>query len=55
MEGGGGRMVRNGFIWLRTGSMADSCEHGNEFGYPIESGKFLDGLGGLLVTTEKGL
>jgi hypothetical protein len=31
-----------GFIWLRIGTVAGSCEHGNETSGSIKCGKFLD-------------
>jgi len=37
-----GRKGMIGFIWLRTGSEAGSCEHGDEFGYPIKCRKFFE-------------
>jgi hypothetical protein len=31
-----------GFIWLRIGPVAGSCEHGNETSGSIKCGEFLD-------------
>jgi hypothetical protein len=35
-------IVWTGFIWLRIGPMADSCEHGNEALGSLKGEKFLD-------------
>jgi hypothetical protein len=31
-----------GFIWLRMGPVADSCEHTNEYSGSIKYGEFFD-------------
>jgi hypothetical protein len=36
------RIVGGGFIWLRTGTGAGSCEHGDEHLGSIKRGEFLE-------------
>jgi hypothetical protein len=39
-----GRMVWIGFIWLRIGPAADSCEYGNKTSGSIKGWEILDWL-----------
>jgi hypothetical protein len=44
-----GLKVWIGLISLRMGSVAESCEHGNEHSGSIKGGEFLDNLSVLLA------